>query len=154
MITLFTISNHLYSREAKKALEFYGQQFTERPLHKQAITLQELCTILASAENGVMDIIGKKSGPYKELSESGVDFEELTLKQFHALAVMYPRLLKLPIAIDEKRMRAGFNDDDYRMFMSREMRRQNMNRLLPRLQRDEIQRHLGLDHIIAGHEAK
>lgn len=154
MITLFTVANHVYSREAKKTLLSFGQEVLERKIHKDPITLEELCTLLASAENGVMDIIGTKSAPYKQLSEDGVNFEELTLKQFHALCVMYPRLLRLPIAIDHKRMRAGFNDDDYRMFMSREMRQQHMNRLLPRLQRDEIQRHLGLDHIIAGHEAK
>ena len=55
-------------------------------------------------------------------SELGIDFNELTLKQMIVLFKEYPSLLRRPILIDEKRILIGFNEDEIRSFVPREIR--------------------------------
>ena len=71
---------------------------------------------MAATEGGVQDIISTRSKIYEKL---GI---ELTLKQMIVLFKEYPSLLRRPILIDEKRILIGFNEDEIRSFVPREIR--------------------------------
>ena len=51
-----------------------------------------------------------------------IDLDELPLKELLDLVQANPGLLRRPIMIDEKRLQVGFNEDEIRRFLPREVR--------------------------------
>ncbi|HAP9801835.1 TPA: Spx/MgsR family RNA polymerase-binding regulatory protein [Enterococcus faecium] len=94
-------------------------EFEEKNIFAEPLTESEIKKILAATEGGVQDIISTRSKIYEKL---GIDFNELTLKQMIVLFKEYPSLLRRPILIDEKRILIGFNEDEIRSFVPREIR--------------------------------
>ncbi|OJG48044.1 regulatory protein Spx [Enterococcus hirae] len=93
--------------------------FEEKNIFAEPISENEIREILAATNGGVEDIISTRSKIYEKLA---IDFNELTLKQMIVLFKQYPSLLRRPILIDEKRILIGFNEDEIRSFVPREIR--------------------------------
>ena len=51
-----------------------------------------------------------------------MDLDDLSLKELLDLVKENPGLLRRPIMIDEKRLQVGFNEDEIRSFVPREIR--------------------------------
>ena len=75
---------------------------------------QELTDILMKSENGTDDIISKKS---KIVKESGLDIDNMTVKELIAFIKENPSILKRPIMVDDYRIQVGYNPDEIRSFI-------------------------------------
>ena len=70
-------------------------------------------------EDGTEDIISKRSKAYSKLN---VDLNELPMKQLYKMISKNPGLLRRPIIVDEKRLQVGYNEDEIRRFLPRQVR--------------------------------
>lgn len=119
MIKVYTSPSCTSCRKARAWLQANQHEFEEKNIFAEPLTESEIKKILAATEGGVQDIISTRSKIYEKL---GIDFNELTLKQMIVLFKEYPSLLRRPILIDEKRILIGFNEDEIRSFVPREIR--------------------------------
>lgn len=72
------------------------------------------------SENGIDDIISKRSKAYQALN---IELDELSLSQLTTLIQTHPGLVRRPIILDDKRMLVGYNEDEIRRFLPRQVRR-------------------------------
>ncbi|MDE3907457.1 Spx/MgsR family RNA polymerase-binding regulatory protein [Enterococcus lactis] len=119
MIKVYTSPSCTSCRKARAWLQANQLEFEEKNIFAEPLTESEIKKILAATEGGVQDIISTRSKIYEKL---GIDFNELTLKQMIVLFKEYSSLLRRPILIDEKRILIGFNEDEIRSFVPREIR--------------------------------
>lgn len=76
-------------------------------------------------EDGTEEIISKRSKVYQELD---IDIEEMPLQELLDLVQKHPGLLRRPIIMDEKRLQVGYNEDEIRRFLPREVRALELQR--------------------------
>ena len=76
-------------------------------------------------EEGTEEIISTRSKAFQELD---LDIDELSLKELYTLIQETPSLLRRPIVLDEKRMQIGYNEDEIRQFIPREVRALELER--------------------------
>jgi regulatory protein spx len=106
------------TRKAKQWLRENGIPFVDRNITQDPITIGELHTILRITEDGTDEIMAVKSQTYKEMN---ANLEELSLQELIQYINKYPKLLKSPIIVDEKRLQAGYSED-IRQFLPRKTR--------------------------------
>ena len=70
-------------------------------------------------EDGTEEIISTRSKVFQELD---VDLDDMPLQQLFELVQKNPGLLRRPIMLDEKRLQVGYNEDEIRRFLPREVR--------------------------------
>ncbi|WP_249869527.1 transcriptional regulator Spx [Oceanobacillus saliphilus] len=107
------------TRKAKQWLTKHGIDYVERNVMKDALTVHELQSILRMTVEGTDEIISTRSKVYKDLN---LDIEALPLQELMELIQEYPRLLRSPIMVDEKRLQVGYHEDDIRQFLPRKTR--------------------------------
>ena len=108
------------TNKARLWMKKNGIPFVERNIVKEPLTVSELQEILRMTVDGTDGIISTRSQIYKELN---LDLEELTLQELLELIHKHPRLLRSPIIIDEKRLQAGYQEDEIRQFLPRNTRK-------------------------------
>ncbi|KRM12581.1 arsenate reductase-like protein [Paucilactobacillus suebicus DSM 5007 = KCTC 3549] len=81
--------------------------------------MDEIKMILRMTENGTEEIISKRSKAFQKLH---VDLDEISMKSLYNLIQKNPGLLRRPIIIDDKRIQVGYNEDEIRRFLPREVR--------------------------------
>ena len=81
--------------------------------------MAEIKNILRMTENGTEDIISKRSKAYQSLK---IDVDDLPMTELYELIRKTPGLLRRPIIIDDKRLQIGYNEDEIRRFLPREVR--------------------------------
>lgn len=138
MITLYTTPSSASCRKAKSWLEENNLPFVEKNIFNESLTISELKAILCLTENGTEDIISYRSQAFQNLT---ISLDEFSLSEVLELIQQDPSLIRRPILIDEKRLQIGFNDDDIRRFLPREVRRIDlleMQRQLSHISWDEI----------------
>ena len=119
MVTIYTAPSCTSSRKAKAWLEEYNIPYTERNIFSQPLTKKEIRSIMRMTENGTEEIISTRSKAYEELEMS---IDDLTMNQLLQLIEKSPGLLRRPIVMDEKRIQIGYNSDQIRRFLPREVR--------------------------------
>ncbi|MGL4624796.1 MAG: transcriptional regulator Spx [Culicoidibacterales bacterium] len=119
MITIYTTPSCSSCRKAKKWLEEYGLQYREKNLFVTPLTADELRYILERTENGTEDIISRRS---KVIMEGDIDIDSMSLNNLIEFVQTNPSVLRRPIIIDDKRLQVGYNDDEIRTFVPRELR--------------------------------
>lgn len=119
MIKVYTSPSCTSCRKARAWLQTNQLEFEEKNIFVDPLLEEEIKEILAATEGGVEDVISTRSKIYEKLC---LDFNELTLKQMIVLFKEYPSLIRRPILIDEKRILIGFNEDEIRSFVPREIR--------------------------------
>ncbi|MBT2731821.1 transcriptional regulator SpxA [Carnobacterium sp. ISL-102] len=120
MITLYTTPSSASCRKAKSWLEENNLSFIEKNIFNESLTISELKAILRLTENGTEDIISYRSQAFQNLN---ISLDEFSLSEVLALIQQNPSLIRRPILIDDKKLQIGFNDDDIRRFLPREVRR-------------------------------
>src|SRR5699024_5804558 len=93
--------------------------FPYTTLFRSPLTKDELTSILQMTESGTEEIISTRSKVFQKLN---MDLEELPLNELLNLVQKNPGLLRRPIMIDEKRLQVGFNEDEIRRFLPRDVR--------------------------------
>ena len=119
MVTLYTSPSCTSCRKARAWLEENNITYKERNIFSEPLDIPEIKSILRMTEDGTEEIISTRSKAFQELN---VDLEELPLQDLFALIQENPGLLRRPIMVDEKRLQVGYNEDEIRRFLPREVR--------------------------------
>ena len=119
MVTLYTSPSCTSCRKARGWLRDHQIPFTERNIFADTLTMAEIKNILRMTENGTEDIISKRSKAYQSLK---IDVDDLPITELYELIRKTPGLLRRPIIIDDKRLQIGYNEDEIRRFLPREVR--------------------------------
>lgn len=120
MISLYTTPSCTSCRKARAWLTENKLPFKERNIFSDPLNSDELMEILSLTKNGTEDIISTRSKVYQKLD---IDLEELKLEELLSLIEKYPNLLKRPIILDENKLQVGYNEEDIRKFVPRNLRK-------------------------------
>lgn len=120
MISLYTTPSCTSCRKARPWLTENELPFKERNIFSDPLNSDELMEILSLTKNGTEDIISTRSKVYQKLD---IDLEELKLEELLSLIEQYPNLLKRPIILDENKLQVGYNEEDIRKFVPRNLRK-------------------------------
>jgi len=120
MISLYTTPSCTSCRKARAWLTENELPFKERNIFSDPLNSDELMEILSLTKNGTEDIISTRSKVYQKLD---IDLEELKLEELLSLIEQYPNLLKRPIILDENKLQVGYNEEDVRKFVPRNLRK-------------------------------
>ena len=119
MVTLYTSPSCTSCRKARAWLQEHDIPFTERNIFSDPLSVDEIKNILRMTEDGTEDIISKRSKAYQSLK---VDLNALPMKALYKLISQNPGLLRRPIIMDDKRLQVGYNEDEIRRFLPRQVR--------------------------------
>ena len=108
MIKLFSSTNCSSSKKMKQWLITNKLEFEEISILENTLLKKDILRILSLTENGVEEIISKRSSAYKKLSKT-IDFDALTLNSLVELIVQNQKLLRRPLVVDEHRLQEGYN---------------------------------------------
>lgn len=125
MVTLFITPSCTSCRKARAWLEEHEIPYEERNIFTEPLTETEIKSILQMTENGTEDIVSTRSKAYSELD---VELSELPLNNFFGLMKDQPGILRRPILLDDKRLQIGYNEDEIRRFLPREVRARELQR--------------------------
>jgi regulatory protein spx len=89
------------------------------------LTIDEIKSILRLTEDGTEEIVSKRSRVYQELT---VDLDDLPLRDLFTLIQTHPGILRRPIMVDDKRLQVGFNEEEIRRFLPRQVRALELQR--------------------------
>jgi regulatory protein spx len=120
MISLYTTPSCTSCRKARAWLTENELPFKERNIFSDPLNSDELMEILSLTKNGTEDIISTRSKVYQKLD---IDLEELKLEELLSLIEQYPNLMKRPIILDENKLQVGYNEEDIRKFVPRNLRK-------------------------------
>lgn len=126
MINLYIAPSSASSRKARVWLKEHDIAFTERNIKSKPLNAAEVKQILRLTENGSEDIISTRSNVFKQLH---VDLDSLSVSQLVDLVVKYPDLIKRPIIFDDKRLEVGYNEEEIRRFLPRDVRTAELHHL-------------------------
>lgn len=119
MVTLYTSPSCTSCRKARAWLKENNIPFKERNIFSEPLTMDEIKSILRMTENGTEEIISKRSKVFQKLN---INLDELPLQKLFDLIQKNPGLLRRPIIWDEKRLQVGYNEDEIRRFLPRDVR--------------------------------
>lgn len=119
MVTLYITPSCTSCRKARTWLEENEIPYEERNIFTEPLSTTEIKSILRMTENGTEDIVSTRSKAYSELD---VELSEIPLNDFFTMIQKQPGLLRRPIIIDDKRLQIGYNEDEIRRFLPREVR--------------------------------
>lgn len=125
MVTLYTSPSCTSCRKARAWLKKHDISYNERNIFSEPLSIDEIKQILQMTEDGTEEIISKRSKVYQELD---IDIEEMPLQELLDLVQKHPGLLRRPIIMDEKRLQVGYNEDEIRRFLPREVRALELQR--------------------------
>jgi len=132
MITLYVSPSCTSCRKARAWLEEHELEFVEKNIFHEPLTKREIKRILTLTEEGTEEIISYRSQAYQELE---IELETLSMSELLDLFMEQPSLIRRPIIMDDRRLQIGYNEEDIRCFLPREVRR---------LELAEIQRQLSV----------
>lgn len=126
MITLYSSASCTSCRKARSWLEEHDIPFTEKNVFTEKITDQELKSILQLTENGTIELISQRSQAFKELN---IDIDDMPLGKVLNLIQQHPGIMRRPILVDDKRLLVGYNEEDIRCFLPRDIRKLELSKL-------------------------
>jgi len=119
MITLYTSSSCSSCRKAKKWLDNNKIPYKEKNIIGIKLTRNDIINMLKYSENGFEDIISTRSKVFKE---SDIEPESMKFSELANFIIDNPTILKRPIIINDQIMQTGYNKDEIRAFIPRELR--------------------------------
>lgn len=119
MVTLYISPSCTSCRRAKAWFDEHHIPYKERNILSEKLTLDEIKNILHFTEDGTDEIISTKSKAYQKLN---INIDSLSLRELYKIIEQNPGLLRRPLILDEKRLQVGFNEEEIRSFLPRNMR--------------------------------
>ena len=119
MIRIYTAPSCASCRKVKSRLKEHNIAYVEKNIFSTILRKEELRELLERSENGTDDIISKRS---KVIKEGNVDLESMTVNELIQFIQDHPSVLKRPIIMDERRFQVGYNSEEIRAFIPRELR--------------------------------
>jgi regulatory protein spx len=119
MVTLYMSPSCASCWKAKAWFDEHHILYKERNILSEKLTLDEIMNILHFTEEGTDEIISTKSKAFKKLS---INIDSLSLRELYTIIEENPGLLRRPLILDDKRLQVGFNEEEIRSFLPRNMR--------------------------------
>ncbi len=119
MIKLYVSPSCTSCRKAKSWLEEQDLKYVEKNIYHEPLTKDEIKEILMLTDEGTEEIISYRSQAYKNLED---DINQLTMNELLDLLIEEPSLIRRPIIMDDRRLQIGYNEEEIRMFLPREIR--------------------------------
>ena len=119
MVTLYISPSCTSCRKAKAWFDEHHIPYKERNILSEKLSLDEIKNILHFTEEGTDEIISTKSKAFQKLN---IDIDALSLRELYKIIGENPGLLRKPLILDEKRLQVGFNEEEIRSFLPRNMR--------------------------------
>lgn len=131
MITLITGSSCSSSRKASAWLKAYNIPFEEKRINE--MNFEELKQILALTDHGTpeLEIRSQRNGEWEKIHKAVL--ESPNLKTLFRVIQQHPRHFRTPILFTKNKLSIGFNDNEFRSFISRDKRRL-MRELVPNIE--------------------
>lgn len=123
MIIIYTSNSCASCRKAVKWLTDNNIEFKEINFFNTPITKKDILKMLENSENGFEDIISRRS---KVFTQNNLDIDSMSFNELVDFIIKHPSILKRPIIIDEKKFQVGYNDEEIRMFIPAEIRKELM----------------------------
>jgi regulatory protein spx len=130
MIRLYVSPSCTSCRKAKSWLEEHGLEFEEKNIYHEPLTKDEIKEILMLTDEGTEEIISYRSQAYQDLE---VDIDTLSMNELLELFIEEPSLIRRPIIMDDRRLQIGYNEEEIRMFLPREVRQVELAEIHDRL---------------------
>ncbi|MDO4903353.1 MAG: transcriptional regulator SpxA [Limosilactobacillus sp.] len=118
MVTLYMSPSCTSCRKARAWLRENNIPFEERNIFSNPLSVDEIKNILRLTEDGTEDIISKRSKVFQNLK---IELNAMPMKALYELISKNPGLLRRPIIMDDKRLQVGYNEDEIRRFLPREV---------------------------------
>ncbi|WP_125766869.1 transcriptional regulator SpxA [Lapidilactobacillus wuchangensis] len=119
MVNLYTSPSCTSCRKARAWLKEHNIPFKERNIFSEPLSKDEIKAILRMTEDGTEEIISTRSKVFQELN---INLDSLKMDELLNLVEQNPGLLRRPIIMDDKRLQVGYNEDEIRRFLPREVR--------------------------------
>ena len=120
MIRIYTAPSCASCRKVKSWLKEHNIPYVEKNIFSTLLREIELKELLERSENGTDDIISKRS---KIIKENDIDIDSMSISELIKFIQENPSVLKRPIMIDERRFQVGYNAEEIRVFIPRELRK-------------------------------
>ena len=120
MIRIYTAPSCASCRKVKAWLKEHNIPYVEKNIFSTLLREVELRELLERSENGTDDIISKRS---KIIKENDIDLDSMSINELIKFIQANPSVLKRPIMIDERRFQVGYNAEEIRVFIPRELRK-------------------------------
>lgn len=123
-IKLFYRANYTNTKHSESKVRTWLQnhQLDYQAIPVEGATYKDIFHLLFLSEGGIEDIISKRSKYYKELCAQNVLSESMSLHSCVQVILAHPELLRTPIVFDDIHLQIGFNSDEIRQFIPREVR--------------------------------
>lgn len=119
MLKIYTSPSCSSCRKVKEFLKDQNIEYTEKNIISSILNEKELKEILSKSENGTDDIISKRS---KIIKERNIDVDSMTVSQLIGFIRENPTVLKRPIIVNDRLIQVGYNEEEIRVFIPRELR--------------------------------
>lgn len=120
MIKIYTTNSCASCRKAIKWFKEHNIPYREVNFFNTPITRDDIMKMLENTEDGFEDIISTRS---KVFMESNLNIEDMKFNELVDFIIAHPSVLKRPIIVDDNKMQVGYNDEEIRTFIPREIRR-------------------------------
>ena len=123
MLTIYITPSCSSCRKARRWLDEHRIQYEEKNIFLQDLKYEDILEMLKCAEHGFDDIISTRS---KVIRESNTVLNELTIRDAINFVLTNPSILKRPIIIGNGKIQVGYNEEEIRVFIPRDLRRRIM----------------------------
>lgn len=120
MIQMYTTPSCGSCRKAKKWFKDRDIPFQEKNIFSVKLTKHDIQSILSQTENGVHDIISTRS---KVFMENDIDIDSMSMSEMYDFIIENPSVLRRPLIVSDQNLQIGYNEDDIRVFIPKEIRR-------------------------------
>ncbi len=119
MVKIYTTPSCASCRKAKKWFDDHNISYQEKNIFFQPITKEDIKAMLSNSENGFDDIISLRS---KVIKDNNIDIQDMKVSELEQFIVENPSILKRPIIIENRKFQVGYNDEEIRVFIPKELR--------------------------------
>ena len=120
MVIIYTTPSCASCRKAKAWLDEHKIPYIEKNIFAFPITKEDIRLILKNTENGFEDIISTRS---KYIVENNIDIENMKFSELEQLIIDNPSILRRPIIVDDNKLQVGYNEEEIRVFIPKELRK-------------------------------
>ena len=134
MIQIYTTPSCASCRKAKKWFDQYKIPYSEKNIFSIKLSKEDIFRMLANSENGFEDIISTRSKVFKEKK---LDPDSMSTSSLVEFIIENPSVLKRPIIINENELQVGYNNEDIKIFLPRELRNRECFNSFNRLEEED-----------------
>lgn len=111
---------------SKRALSWFEKYKLEVEKHQiSKISREDIVQLLRFSEEGLKDIVKRPGKSSSEVKKALQYMEHLSFNEALDFLLTHPYVLQTPIIMKEQRHLIGFNEDEIRIFLPKDYRRQH-----------------------------